>query len=95
MGVFGEFLEFLSIFGFFFSEGWRSRDRLMDMYGLYWFDCGCMYRYTVRIGKCEVFTKGSLWRFRCSNGGLDTIAEALRTLSPCVSHNWPENGEKR
>ena len=55
IGVFGELLEFWSILGFL-GEGWRRGDRLMDMYGLYWFECSCIYRYTVSVGKYEVFT---------------------------------------
>ena len=75
IGVFGEFWSF-GVFWGVFGEGRRSRDRLMDMYGLYWFECGCMYRYTVSIGKYEVFTMWSFWRFRGSSGGLETLAEA-------------------
>ena len=71
-GVFGELWSILGVFG----EGWRRRDRLMDMYGLYWFECGCMYRYTVSIGKYEVFKMWSFWRFRGNSGGLETLAEA-------------------
>ena len=79
IGVFGEFLEFLGVFGVVwgvFGEVWRGRDRLMDMYGLYWLECGCIYRYTVSIGKYEVFTIWSFWRFRGSSGALETLPEA-------------------
>ena len=54
--------SFWRIFGVFgvvcgvFVEDWRSRDRLIDMYGMYWFKYGCIYRYTVSICKYEVFT---------------------------------------
>ena len=40
IGVFGEFLEFggvLRVVWGVFGESWRSRERLIDMYGLYWF----------------------------------------------------------
>ena len=45
-------MEFWGVFGVVtgvFGEGWRSRDRLIVMYGLYWFKYGCIYRYTVSI----------------------------------------------
>ena len=77
--AFGEFLEFVGVFGVVwgvFGESWRSRERLIDMYGLYWFYCGCIYRYTVSICKHEVYTMWSVWRFRGSSGGLETLAEA-------------------
>ena len=70
---FGELLEY---FGGVFGERWRRGDRPMDMYGLYWFECGCIYCYTVSIGKYEVFTMWSFCRFRGCSGGLETLAEA-------------------
>ena len=57
-----------------FEEDWRSRHRLIDMYGMYWFKYGCIYRYTVSMCKykylqCEVFGGGI-------SGGLETLSEA-------------------
>ena len=53
-----EFSENFRVFGVVwgvFGEDWRSRHRLIDIYGLYWFKYGCIYRYAVSICKYEVF----------------------------------------
>ena len=58
-----------------FGEYWRSRDRLIDMYWMYRFKYGCIYRYTVSICNYEVFTMWSAWRFRGISGGFETLSE--------------------
>ena len=43
---------------------------------LYWEKAVVHTVYTVSKDKYEVFTMWSFWRFRCSNGGIETLAEA-------------------
>ena len=53
---------------------------------LYWENQLYNTLHTVSIGKYEVFTMWSVWRFRSSSGGLETLAEAYRTLGAlCAS----------
>ena len=47
---------------------------------LYWENSVVHAVYTASIGKYEVFTMWSFWRFRGSSGGLETVVEAYKTL---------------
>ena len=43
---------------------------------LHWVNAAVHTVYTVSIGKYEVFTMRSVWRFRGRSGGLETLSEA-------------------